>query len=330
MMEKISRLIRANAIDYEEYFNQAISANPAMIGEKYGCYAARFYDPGITFTNYSDNSTTTGQFGAQCYNTNDDKLEDFIGQPDCVLLPDTQDTNTGEHPYKNCPDTDLANANAFCPQGGNTPSANEFDTSSSACFGTESSYTRKNLFLINPQGNVKTIIGRKQVKASPNPEFAIAQLEIQGTETIQDGITENWSNCSNGTNTFCCTEEYDCNFGDSPPTSILKNLTPSNPSTDLYKGFLPISPLRSNIEHLSFTISPSENPGLAFIEEGAKIQPTVTVTLTLSPSADQRSRFGNDVEIPRITLQTTITPRTYDLIPSFTGPDLNTRCAGLL
>jgi len=60
------------------------------------------------------------------------------------------------------------------------------------------------------------------------------------------------------------------------------------------KDFVPISPLRIDIQRLDFHITPVEDPHYAFAEEAVQQQPMVTIVLTVAPSPDYASAIDLD------------------------------------
>jgi len=297
MMERLARSIRDNTIDYEEYFNKAISSTH-QYGEFYGCYAAQFYNPGLGKT--GDLTANPGDLGALC---NDGKS--YIGQ-DCVVFKPSMDLNTGQYPYRGAPGGAAA-SNAFCP-------AYKFGV---ACT-PASAKTVSELYLINREGTIKTIFASKLVNATTN-QHALAMVSKEGEDTNKDGVTEKWLKCgTGGANAFCCpttSSNYDC--------TGIPSLEDSLTDGQMYKGFIPMSPLRTNVTRLTFRISPGDDPRKAFAEPGSISQPKVIITLEAQPSDDQLGVFGglSGDEIPKIVLQTTVSVRTQGEVKSYLGPD---------
>ena len=301
MMERISRSIRNNAIDYEEYFNKGVNSANGY-GKLYGCYAAQFYNPGQK-VNLLGNETPDGKLGAQC---NDGAP--YNGQ-ECVVFKPSIDINTGMYPYRGAlpaPGIPEAESNAFCPR---------YLNAGLTCSG-EKTAMKNELYLINKEGTAKTYFAKKLVNKSPN-EFALAMFEKMSIDKDSDGINETWNNCALD-NPLCCTSEYDCNG--------LPTLESSLISGDVYKGFVPLSPLRSNVTKLEFQIMPTEDPRKAFAEPLYISQPRVRITLSVQPSAAQLNRFGNPAkeDIPTIVLQTTVSSRIQSEVKSYLGPNTYT------
>jgi hypothetical protein len=295
MMERMSRSIRSNTIDYEEYFNKAVSPDH-QYGDFFGCYAAQFYNPG-TGTATDLYKYPGGELGAFC---NDGKP--YYGQDGCVVYKPSIDLNTGEYPYKGAPAlTGLPLSNAFCPV---------YVFGASGCTVQNDNET-KELYLINRDGNMKTIFGLKKVDLVI-PQNALAMVEKLGEDRNDDGVTESWKDCQSGTNPFCCAKDFTCN--------TVVSLEDSLTSGEVYNGFIPISPLRTNVTHLSFRISPGDDPHKAFAEAGTLSQPKVVVTLEAKPSDAELEKIGMDASsFPPVVLQTTISPRVQSEVKSYIG-----------
>jgi type II secretory pathway pseudopilin PulG len=302
MMERISRATRNNTIDYEEYFNKAISASNRY-GDLFGCYAAQFYNPGQGDDMSLSNA---GKLGAYC---NDDTA--YSGQ-ECVVYKPSVDLNTGLFPYLGKSGSPPA-SDAFCPQ-----------TDGAVCtITTNNSYQRDQLYLINKDGNSKTIFALKKVKDTPTvitPEYALAEVEIQGEDTNHDGVTEKWRGCA--ADSYCCKSGYTCTVAPAMTSleQFLNPLAADFSTANIYTGFVPISPLRTSVTGLKFTISPADDPRKAFAKGGASIaQPKVIISLTVQPSAVELAKFGNPSDIPTLTLQTTISSRVQSEVKSYMG-----------
>lgn len=304
MMERISRSIRNNAIDYEEYFNKSIStAN--LYGELFGCYAAQFYNPGTTKP--GNLTINPGDLGAHCNDTT------FYTGQSCVVYKPSIDLNTGKYPYLGAPlllGLPPANSNAFCPA---YPPA----FGAPACTPSNDNMVHE-LYLINADGTTKTIFALKKVHTSPD-EFALAMVEKDGEDANHDGITEKWNGCTG--NTYCCDPDYDCNSsGDTLEQSLA-----SGAAADIYKGFVPISPLRTTVTRLDLLVTPGEDPRKAFAEIDVVMQPRVVITLEVEPTAAQVALVGYPagVPAPSIVLQTTVSSRIQSEVKSYLGPGAN-------
>lgn len=302
MMERISREIRNNAINFEEYYNKNLPGDN-QYGETYGCYAAQFYNPGNDLGNMGA-IYFPGSLGAFC---NDGTP--YIGQ-DCVVYKPSVDLNTGQYPYlgaTNNPDP----SNAFCPkypnEGGGPLSCT-----------TQNLNSTGELYLIDKDGRTETIFAKKKVG---DDQYALGMIKKIGEDTNKDGIFETWKGCTS--NEFCCADGFSCPSGVGGLTKLEDSLDFSNSGSGIYTGFIPISPLRSNITSLEFVVTPGEDPRKAFAEFGSITQPLVRISLTVQPSKDQLAKFGNpsDENIPTIVLQNTISSRIQTEVKSYIGPD---------
>jgi prepilin-type N-terminal cleavage/methylation domain-containing protein len=294
MMERIAREIRTNTVDYEEYYNKLVEKQP--YGKTHGCYATRFYNPG------SDND-----FGAKCNNG-----ENPLIKPDCVIDKTTLDINTGQNPYfgNGFQDSAAKDANAFCDKN----FASDVDPACGDATSLVNHNLNNQLYLIDSKGREKSLLAQKALTREPDVQYSLALLRLDGEDGDNDNLIERWTNCSN--NAFCCAKEFDCN-----------NLTGSLEDTlnfddDHYKGFIPISPSRTNVKSLQFYVAPLEDPRKAFAEDSPNIQqqPHVTVILTVEPAKSVLKNYNG--EIPTVTLQTTITSRVYNVIPSYFGEEV--------
>lgn len=315
MMERIAREVRENTVDYEEYYNKALDqTNP--YGNRYGCYAKRFYNPGT-----GGNGSGDGNFGALC--SDGSKPQD---EPGCIINKNTLDINTGQNPYSGnmLPNKEITDASAFCDLN----FANAADPSCGKPADADHN-VQDQLYLINSTGTQKTILARKEINNSPS-EHALSLLRLTGEDQDQDGIVETWGSpapagsvCLNDpANPLCCSTGFDCA---APAVSTLENTLNYDAAT-LYKGFVPISPTRTDVVALKFFVAPLEDPRKAFAEtdtaDAIQQQPHVTIELTVQPSYASRSGFSGDT--PKITIQTTVTSRVYNEVKSFytvTGAD---------
>ena len=89
-----------------------------------------------------------------------------------------------------------------------------------------------------------------------------------------------------------------------------------------WRGLVPITPLRTHISSLKFYLAPLEDPRKAFAESDPAHailqQPHVTIVMTVQPAASELGKFiGEDP--PTLTLQSTVSSRTYREIKSYTG-----------
>ncbi|HMR01041.1 MAG TPA: prepilin-type N-terminal cleavage/methylation domain-containing protein, partial [Candidatus Gracilibacteria bacterium] len=264
MMERISREIRYNTVDYEEYYRDALdqgSVSDILHGEHFGCYAQRFYNPGNPVA-----------IGAEC--SANPPGGDPLLNPGCVINKNSLDVNSGQNPYagNNSGLAVSTDANAFCDEV-------EIGAPFNDCSLGSADFTlqRDELYLINPEGDQKTYMGRKLANSGTS-EYSVALLKLDGQDVDNDGIFEIWHDGTTDYEDFCA-EGYDC------PSGLVTNLTDNLAGTSggLYEGFVPIMPLRTHVTDLQFMISPAEDPRKAFAEtnpaEGIQQQPHVTVLM---------------------------------------------------
>jgi prepilin-type N-terminal cleavage/methylation domain-containing protein len=305
MMERIAREIRQNTVDYEEYYRKVIT--PAQTyGKRYGCYASRFYNP-----------EANGDLGAYCSMSSGSPSLPYFpytklvqNDPGCVVDKTTLDMNTGQNPYTGAfgSNNNIINANAFCDAytyGGTCPPI------------LPAPYEQGELYLINSKGTEKTFIAQKKVNTAPE-EYALSLLRLKGEDADTDGLVEKWVNGP----TYLCDPQFDCTgiSATDPNLTLEKSLVSAN-AADLYKGFVPISPMRTNLTSLKFYVSPIEDPRKAFAEtdpnDGIQQQPHVTIVMSLQPAASELTNFAGDT--PTVTIQTTITSRVYNEVRSYMG-----------
>ncbi len=300
MMARLSRAVRNNAIDYEEYFNQELG-NCKQYGDTYGAYAAQFYNPGAMKDGEKNNITPApnGDYGAFC---NDGTP--YTGQQNCVVYKPSVDNNTGQFPIptlKNKGGKGELASNAFCPAA----------LSSLSCKDSTASgiNIKKQLYLISPNGKKKIIFALKQVNNTPK-EYALAKLSLTGKDKNHDGITNQWRD-PNGN--YYCSTGFQC-----PSTLHTLKSTLKVKNIGLYEGFVPISPIRSTVSNLDFIINPKDDPHKAFAEKNLE-QPHVIIIMTLKPSDSEMSKFPTAAAVPSITLETIVTSRVQTEVKSYLG-----------
>lgn len=329
MMERVSRAVRENTIDYEEYYNKAMNQDTALsssltsselaptalnknpYGYRYGCYAQRFYNPGTK-------AGVTDSLGVLC--NDDTHTPTDPGYSNCTIDHNTLDINTNQNPYA-APGAVQTDASAFCDK-------NPLHTASTAntyCGpnDTTNHNIQNELYLIDPAGTQKTIFALKAITTLDNgnppaaSEHALAMLQLTGQDNDNDGVTETWRSCDPNKdpgNQFCCSSGFDCKNLDFSKYGLEDTLNYN--ANLLYVGFVPISPARTNVSSLTFLVAPLEDPRKAAHEGGViQQQPHVTIVLTVQPSASQLSGYNGD--IPTVTIQTTITSRVYNEVTSF-------------
>lgn len=299
MMERIAREIRQNSIDYEEYYNKLVEKK--QYGAEHGCYASRFYNPG-----------SEGAFGAKC---SIPPNGDPALNPGCVINKTTLDINTGQNPFtgNSYPPGNpqpSERANALCDE--------HFDMTAKDCTLT-ALHDRNELYLIDSKGEQKTILALKKINNSPI-ENSLGLIRLRGNDLNTDGVFEQWVDA--GVNYFCA-PGYNCKPGNFANDQLEDSLDGTNPAKR-YEGFVPISPMRSNIVSLKFYVSPVEDPRKAFAETDItppapviQQQPHVTIVMTLQPAANELTNFSGN--IPTVTLQNTVSSRVYNEVKSYMG-----------
>ena len=189
----------------------------------------------------------------------------------------TSGYDTGMNPYGGNPDGDTPSAaNAFCPVSGGSPN----------CSTDLTLHQTNELFLINKAGNHRTyfILNSGTIK----------MLELEGTDSDQDGIAEAWT---------CSLAYTNCSALSITPTNVV-------------------------IDNVQFYVSPLEDPFKAFNETDAvtglfdtvQVQPSVTIVLTAHYQPYDSS--GNPVGVqlgdnPTVTIQATTTTGVYEVIPAY-------------
>lgn len=330
MMEKIAREVRNNTIDYEEYYRENCAndtacnalTNRETFGSLTGCYAQQFYHPGTGGTD-----PATG-LGALC---NDGITP---ANPSCIVNKTTLDINSGQNPYTNpFADHGPETASAVCDEW-NRPNATLGLPCSDPSF-----HERNNLFLINADGSIKTFIGLQKTNDDP-VEHAAAMIKMYGTDPDGDGVKNQWYNPTSPVygSYSQCLPGYDCTNTASTTSPGLRPIYYNDPRIHtleysmenisgndrvfIFRGLVPITPLRTNITSLKFYVAPLEDPRKAFAEtdpaQGITQQPHVTIVMTVQPAATELRKFiGEDP--PTVTLQSTVASRVYREVKTYTG-----------
>ncbi len=320
MMERIAREVRNNTIDYEEYYREnclndplcAASTTFTTFGSQTGCYAQQFYNPG-----------SDGALGAVVTNGIVDKT--------------SLDINSGQNPYTNPvatrgPET----ASAVCDQWTrpNAPGGNDCSNASH--------HEQEHLFLISPDGGQKTLIGRQKVNDNP-VEYATAMIKMFGTDSTGDGIKNQWYNpISPAYGSYNqCLLGFDCINTASVTSPGLRPIFLNDPRIQtleysmenisgnnrvfIFRGLVPMTPLRTHISSLKFFVAPLEDPRKAFAESDPDHailqQPHVTIVMTVQPADSELGNFIGEFP-PTVTLQSTVSSRTYREVKSYTGTDV--------
>jgi len=311
MMDRLARSVRDGAIDYEEYFNKNFNSadgKPWPYGHTQGCYSLQFYNPGIK----TNRAVDTVGLGAVCGNPPDGNPVD---NPGCTIFKPSLDINTGKNPFVGRSGTSESDASAFCADSFTTILGGNYGQRIQTCTPGAEFYPTQELYLIDKAGKKKTIFARRKIQTSPDV-YGLGMIQLEGEDGDSDGVFEKWENCAAGTKKFCCADGYDCALSDND--TLETTLASYTAAEKLYKGFVPVSPLRSTITRLNFIVTPIEDPRKAFAEFGQLAQPKVTIAMTLQPSPTQLKNFGGDMENPpEITLQTTVSSRVQTEVKSY-------------
>ncbi len=273
LMRQITVMVEGNAIDYEEYFRAASGdAEFAGLSGVGGNYA---------YGDYAKQFYDFGSDGAPGILCNSGVAVEL--DPTCTIDRSTIDLNVGQNPINGLAE----DANAFCGVF-------------AACPGVmDSLHEQDQLYLINALGTRKTILALEPVERDPGTgpvvENALSTLWLNGSDSDGDDITDTWA----------IADEF---IGNGNIDDMVADLGASKSENLVYDGFIPISPLRTNITSLKFYISPLEDPYKGFAEtdaaSGTLVQPHITVVMTAEPSVMERlDYFGLP---PTETLQTTI------------------------
>lgn len=319
MLQMITKEIQTGTLDYEEYYNYCVIQDAdagSFFGINHGVYGSRFYDPGKTLDLLDPVTHNPEDLGLECSFWRD------VGECEVVYTL-SSDLNTGQNPFFGNP----ADATAFYDIGGvgNCGDTGEID----------------HLFLINNTGTQKTIIARKKTGID---DWAIGLVRMRGLDIDQNGIVD----------TFTCLDEFDCYgngtgeaatlagnialpyfdlVGKSTEQIITDLINPINvpQESDLNIAFdinttqfIPISPLRANVENLIFIVQPLEDPYKAFAESDSRAHPSVTIILTVGLSADAEVAYPGDFE--PITVQTTVSAGVLGRIETY--PPVNEIMSG--
>lgn len=312
IMEQLTNEIQNGAIDYEEYYNVNVvqSGTGAQYGINYGVYGSRFYNPGWTFAVnplLGARGANPENLGVECSYPSLNPTPPAICE---LYYSDSKDLDTGQSPYVGkTPTSQPADANALC---NNTTGvcATQINTSQDG-----SQITSDELYLIseNAEGTHKTIFTQMLLNSNnatstktsrdcgllteTNLDCGIGKLKMAGTDTDNNGIVD----------TFKCMDNYNCGLVSAEAgTGAIVNdhLTEFNFVSP--KGFVPITPFRTSIKSIQFTISPPEDPYKAFDEDDMQVHPYVTILMEIEPSFAERNRY-RAYGIGTLKLQRTVT-----------------------
>ena len=274
LMDKVTRIVEENKIDYEEYFVQCNVIhkcplinyeNPENLASEFGredgLYTWQFYDPGFRDADL----TIEDSQGLVCEDA-DNTIIDYPSR-DCASGPlrFSEDIHIGSFYLNNGP------GNAFSINGffnKNNPLGRQAPERAKQYVNANSgSVIVSELYLKSLDGNKKTIIGREL-----NGENAmLSVLELIAGVNEMDG--ENIKNSKK----FTCAPSYDCENGDMGLRSDFYD------DDDLFKQAKPISPFRLNVESLWFQLSPLNDREQNFAAN-IKVPQTVTISMVLTAS----------------------------------------------
>jgi len=307
IMRQITQEIQAGTIDYEEYYSVKVAQRKeeqVYYGINYGAYSSRFYSPGSSLDTATPKNPDN--LGVECSYIEGSSLDNCE-----VRYTLSSDRNTGKNPFDGSAEqvaaeqSNGADSNAFCDLG-----YGKCDEDLGPINQVEE------LYIIDSTGTKKTILARKVGLTSG--DWVLGMVKMDGKDLDQNGVID----------TFICKEEFNCLGESDDELGTLLTLLDPLPfidSTDDISTFgirLPqqsdlevaldfnttqfvaISPLRSTIKNLQFTITPVEDPYKGYAETDMQMQPSVTITLTLGLSASGLAEYPGD--FPDITLQTTV------------------------
>ena len=352
LMQQLTNEIQSGTIDYEEYYSMnVVQQKKAVIGGSYyginyGAYASRFFNPGKT--QFPDKNNIAGNISK-----NPDNLGIECSYPsdlakDCeIYFSDSSDLNTGQNPYKNNISSYAAtDANALCDKDLGIPAIIKNSSGDAVNSCDLISNIVPELYLIDSSGTHKTILGLKKMTDTDNAvgmvkmtdtDNAVGMVKMTGQDLDQNGIVD----------VFSCDSDYKCTAADDTVYDIsaafkypfiadclslgkctnvkdylLKNKIRIPRKADLLTAFdantsqfVPITPTRANIEALTFTINPLDDPYKAYAEPNMQTQPTVTINMTIGLSSTAKGDYPG--QFPDVTLQTTVTAGVIGKIDSY-------------
>ncbi len=297
VMNKMTDEIKRNTIDYPEYYNYyVLNGGGALFdntfpddtfGSNYLVYGSRFYNPGAPAGSPNEYGANMGglslsdDLGTWC--TTQSSGYAPVGDEDCEGQPSleyTEDVATGTNPYSGEILTLPTQASAICDS-----SSEMFPYSRRDCSFTSNTLSHEvnMLFLINPDGNEKTMIGREpwyETSSQPTPSgYSVSLLRMTGSDEDSDGVNESWQ-CAEG---FFCTTDAPSDMNpvidpDANDLTDISSFTGTVPS--MFYDFVPVTPASITITDLRFYIAPIEDPYKAFGEFPERVQPHVYISLT--------------------------------------------------
>jgi prepilin-type N-terminal cleavage/methylation domain-containing protein len=323
IMDLLTEEIQTGSIDYEEYFNQCVingtcpqddllenipddivDQETKIFGNNFGIYDWQFFYSGTT----TPTSNDIDGYGDRCQQDTGGGATIYLRIPDVDCdtgaLPFAEDAPTGVNPQtfvedpneQSLIDSRKESASAFCATTYQNFDGTDGVSNKTCPAGALSldNFTFNELYLINKDQNKKTIIGREQITDS---DYAVSLIRL--TEKEDPGSENNVYPIK----IFECESGYECTnttnngtFIDGVPDNYQLN-TPNRfdfynylNGKNIFKDFVPISPLKVNVKRLSFLIAPLDNPSLAY-RESIQIYPQVTIILEVEPSNTFRLPF---------------------------------------
>ena len=272
LMDKVTRIVEENKIDYEEYFYQCNEekqcplinyenqvAEGSEFGREDGLYTWQFYDPGFRDADLTEEDSQ----GLVCQNDNGDSIDYPNNECASGPLRFSEDIHIGSF--------FIAQGNAFSINGvfnkNNPLDGQDTEAAKEYVDANSGSVIVSELYLKSMDGNKKTIIGREL-----NGENAmLSVLELISSENEKDAGNIKSSK------KFTCAPNYDCGIDEMGLRSDFYD------NNNLFKQAKPISPFRLNVESLWFQLSPLNDREQNFAAN-IKVPQTVTISMVLTAS----------------------------------------------
>ena len=275
LMDRLARSVERSAIDYEAYYSRAAAAladsqvENGWHTENYGYYGQTFYYP------FNSGSAETGPYSA------------------AVSGYGSSDLDYGTHPFPGISgfsatySEDEDSMNAMCERVSSSPAdCTIFDY-----------HILDELILINGSGDERTVFLRRLADSgstSSTPDYQLAKMQLVGSDSDLDGVTDLW----------VCDSAFTCTDTDADGNDVPAEV-----------DFVQMNPSSLHVESFYVYISPIEDPYRAFAESGAQVQPQVTIVLTATLSENYGAKILGDP--PSITLQRTVSTEVYNEIVSY-------------
>ncbi|MBI5414031.1 prepilin-type N-terminal cleavage/methylation domain-containing protein [Candidatus Peregrinibacteria bacterium] len=279
LLDRISREIRMNTVDYDEYFNHK---HNMIIGEslpvanenQYGLYYREY------FKRFFYISPVAGGSCAPVYDFNDPQRYTMNKEDPCY----PQDSNEGY----------------FSTIGENTVANDDWDA---VALGRDAEnniqFGQDELYLMSSDGKQKTVI-----KKIDTTRVGLLVLDLSDRCNNNDFSNNFPNNCSPQPQADAVDDSHYDSWWSNP---------------DFLSGFIPISPLDIEITGLKFFISPADDPRKEYNTDdpAERVHPNVTILLSSKVSPSVAKQFEGEGDEPSITLETTISSRIYNdvLIP---------------